>query len=426
MKLTFRSLVVLRTWRLRRALLALGAAVACTDYLKVTNPAIIAADEVDVVRDATTLSLSARQDFAVAAGWAAVWGSFLTWEAWPAESAIEQNDFGLRVVSDVSNQLNNVWNPVARSVASNERVIAALKGTPGEETNVNVGRSLVFSGYSFVVMAETFCRGVILGGPPLTPANVLDTAITRFTRAIAVAAASAGGTPSAGTEAYDLRTLALLGRARARLQLGRKGDAAVDAALVPSNWTYNIIYADNAAARARLSNQQFLSTVPRATIVVPPDWRTGDRRVPVIPPGTPGYNSFAQDGVTPFYTQGKFTAYNSPFRLASGLEAQYIVAEATGTAAMLAVINARRTANGLPVYSGATDDASVLTEFEEQRGREFYLEGKRLGDLQRNGAAVPHVPRPGQAYFKAGFVPVGNQSCLPLPRAEVVANPNFP
>ena len=93
---------------------------------------------------------------------------------------------------------------------------------------------------------------------------------------------------------------------------------------------------------------------------------------------------------------------------------------------MLSLIQSRRAANGQAAYSGATDDASVLTEFEEQRGREFYLEGKRLGDFRRNPSAVLHVPQPGQAYFKSGYSPVGNQTCFPLPLAETANNPNFP
>ena len=55
---------------------------------------------------------------------------------------------------------------------------------------------------------------------------------------------------------------------------------------------------------------------------------------------------------------------------------------------MLNLVAARRAANGQPSYSGPTDDSSVLTEFEEQRGREFYLEGKRLGDFRRKAVLL--------------------------------------
>ena len=35
------------------------------------------------------------------------------------------------------------------------------------------------------------------------------------------------------------------------------------------------------------------------------------------------------------------------------------------------------------------------------------------------------APVPGSTYFKAGFAPVGNQTCIPLPITETDNNPNF-
>ena len=61
----------------------------------------------------------------------------------------------------------------------------------------------------------------------------------------------------------------------------------------------------------------------------------------------------------------------------------------------------------------------------EQRGREFYLEVKRMGDFRRNPNNVRNVPQPGTTYFREGFSPIGNQVCWPLPLAETDNNPNF-
>jgi hypothetical protein len=278
-----------------------------------------------------------------------------------------------------------------------------------------------------LLMGEDFCQAVIMGGPPLTSQQILDSAITRLARAATAAQAAGVGPPARGTEAFDILNAALVGRARAELQLGRKREAASDAAAVADGWTYNLVYADNPAARNRLSNRQYQFTHDAPIIVVPPDWRSGDPRVSYATPGSvPGLPAVGQDGVVPFFAQTKYTSYAAPVRLASRLEADYIAAEGSGTNAMLALIATRRAANGQPPYAGPTDDASVLTEFEEQRGREFYLEGKRLGDFRRNPAAVLHVPSPGTAYFKSGFGAVGAQTCFPLPLAETANNPNFP
>jgi hypothetical protein len=61
----------------------------------------------------------------------------------------------------------------------------------------------------------------------------------------------------------------------------------------------------------------------------------------------------------------------------------------------------------------------------EQRGREFFFEGRRLGDWRRNPSNVLHVPATGSAYFKPGFAPIGNATCYPIPVQERDNNPNF-
>ncbi len=402
-------------------------AAGCADYLTVSTPNVVTAGAIDPLRDAATLSLSARENFNVTAGWMADFSSFMVWETWPAETLPEYSQFGQRLVVNTNGTLStSIWGNLSVSLASNEKVISILTGTPATANSIDLARSYLFSGYSLVLMGEDFCQGVITGGPPLTSTQVLDTALDRFTHAITIANAIG---PKPGAEAYDILNAALVGRARAELQLGLNTAAAADANSVPAGYVYNLIYVDNPvpASRTRVANRQWLQTHDRATIVVPPDWRTGDPRVPVLAPGSvAGLPATAVDGIVPFYAQGKYTGYASPWRLASKLEADYIAAEATGTAAMLAEIAVRRAANGQPAYTGPTDAASVLTEFEEQRGREFYLEGKRLGDLRRNGTAVLHVPATGQAYFKSGYSPVGAETCIPLPITETANNPNFP
>lgn len=398
-------------------------AAACNNFLTVDNPGVIAIDELDPVRDAPTLSLSARENFFNAAGRHAVFTSFLTWESWPADTPPEFTQFGVRAVIATNANMNGiVWAPLSIALVSNDKVVTVLRGTPGENASINVARSSLYGGYTLVLIAEAFCQVVINGGPPLTPVQAMDSAIARFTRAIDVAKAVVGVDAA---EASNLVNAGYVGRARAQLQAGRKPQAAADAALVAPGFVLNQLYADNPSARAALANFQFQLTNDRRTIVVPPAWRIGDPRIPVISPPATG-NPNAQDAVTPFFRQGKFTAYNAPQRLASRLEADYIGAEAGGAAPSLALIAARRAANGQPAYAGATDAGSVLAELMDQRTREFYLEGKRLGDFRRNGNAVPAVPAPGTPYFRPGASPVGNQTCLPLPLVETANNPNFP
>ena len=147
----------------------------------------------------------------------------------------------------------------------------------------------------------------------------------------------------------------------------------------------------------------------------------------VVPSGyAPQDANYATDRGVAYAIQQKYPDYGTPVRLASKLEADYIKAEAQGTAAQLAQVVARRAANGQPAYGGATDSNSVLTEFFTQRGLDFYLEGKRLGDFRRHPANIAGIPVPGSTYWKPGFAPVGTDTCYPLPITETDPNPNFP
>ena len=137
----------------------------------------------------------------------------------------------------------------------------------------------------------------------------------------------------------------------------------------------------------------------------------------------------AQDGRNRLYRQTKFPSFTAPIRIASGLEARYIAAEAQlkingSTAPALALIAERRLAGNQPAFTGTTA-AQVLAELMDQRARDFWLEAKHLGDILRNPTAAALVPPAGSVYYKAeygNFLPL---ACLPIPFAEKANNPNF-
>ncbi len=61
----------------------------------------------------------------------------------------------------------------------------------------------------------------------------------------------------------------------------------------------------------------------------------------------------------------------------------------------------------------------------DQRARDFWLEGKHLGDLQRNPDATPYIPVPGAPFYKPAYGDFGSATCVPLPLSETLNNPNF-
>ncbi|MGQ0647150.1 MAG: hypothetical protein ACT4P7_06235 [Gemmatimonadaceae bacterium] len=396
---------------------ALVASAGCTDFLSVDNPNVIDVSVVDPVRDASTLANAAQQNYAAALGWHIMYSSWFNGESIVAETFPTRNEFGRRDVAEANGSLNaDVWTNLSLAAASTKIVLDLTLPTP--TTNINYVRTNIWRAYSFVLMAESFCSGTVDSGPLLTTAAMLDSAVARFTTAITI------GTANGTADARALANAALVGRARAHLQAGRTAQAAADAAAVPAGFTFTLAYVDNLAQRNRLGNRMWQFTLDRGSIGVPTFLRINDPRVKFK---APGQHSLApQDPSTgAFFIQDKYPGFDAPIRVASRLEADYIAAEVAGTTAQLALIAARRTANGRPAYAGPTDAGSVLTELLWQKTLDFYLEGQRMGDFRRRPTSITGVPVPGQPYFKPGFPSIANGTCYPLPLAEKDNNPNL-
>jgi len=272
------------------------------------------------------------------------------------------------------------------------------------------------------LMAETMCSGVIQGGPELSDTQLLDTAVTNFTRAVAVGTA-------AGDAGTDIVNASNVGLARTYLELGDWTNASQTAALVPSGFVANVITSDNTSTRDQLANQFYNFTLIKQ-ILAPQRYRVGDPRIPVDSTSQPGTTENGLNNAA----QAKYTSYADPIRLASGLEARYIVAEAAlhgsgDTGPALALIAERRAAGGQSAYAGGTDTASVLAELLNQAARDFWLEGKKLGDLRRNPTvsltAVLTDPNGAPFYSASGGDTFGTNFCAPIPPEETNSNPNF-
>lgn len=393
----------------------------CSNYLSVKNPSVIDVDATDPVADAPVLASSAVQNFAAAYGWLIMYSGWFVGETDVSETFPTRNEYGRRAVDPTNGSHNtDVWFPLSQAVAASYLVLDLTLPTPA--ANIAYVRAQHSLAWSYLFMAEHFCTGTVRSGPELTTAQMLDSAVAYFTKTID------GGTAVNSTESKAFASAALVGRARAKLQAGQKAAALTDANAVPAGFTFNVAYFDDLSNRTRLGNRMWQFTADRGSNAIAPAFRVTDPRVKwrIAPSNLlPQDANYQVDRGVPYAIQDKYPGFAAPIRLASKTEADYIAAEAQGSAAMLTLIQSRRAANGLTPYAGATDDASVLAEFMDQRGREFYLEGKRLGDFRRAGAAVKNVPVPASTYWKPGFAPVGNQTCYPIPQVERDNNPNM-
>jgi hypothetical protein len=193
---------------------------------------------------------------------------------------------------------------------------------------------------------------------------------------------------------------------------------------VPAAFVYNVVNVDDASNRA-LGNLVYQYDIGGNLIVVPDAYRAlADPRVPWKDAAKK-----AQDAQLEYYQQLKFTGYATPIRIASGLEASYIVAEANlkngDPTAATALIAARRASAGQPAFTGS-GTAAILAELMNQRARDFWLEAKHLGDWNRNPTATPFVGASGTPFYKPAQGNFGTSVCLPVPTSETTANPNFP
>jgi hypothetical protein len=388
------------------ALIAATALGATACNMDVVNPSVIDASTFNPNTDGATLALSAQTNLFIAYQSVAQYGALISDELWSGAARLQTNRLGARVFASTDDINADFFAPLSLAVASNKNAIGALETGAGAATDLNLARSSMNLGFALELMAETMCAGVIQGGPQLSDAQLLD---------------------SSGA---SILNQSQVGLARAYLQRGNYTLAQQAAALVPAAFQANIVTSANASTQTTLGNAIYGSTVGNQ-LVAPKLYRIQDPRLPI--------DSTTRSGTTlsglPLVLQTKYTSYSSPIRLASGLEAQYISAEATlhgsnNTATAVTLINSRRTANGQTPYAGGVDSTSVIAELLNQRARDFWLEGKKLGDLRRN----PSVPLAsvltdpvGAPFYAPSKAPTfGGSFCTPIPPQETGANPNFP
>ena len=324
-----------------------------------------------------------------------------------------------------STQNPGVYTPLSTARATTDTAATYLeKWTDAEVANRFrlIAQSYAYAGYSLILLGESMCSAAINLGPEMTPAQLFAEARTRFDKAI-----------TAATAANDATTLNLarVGRARALLDLGGTSNlalAAADAALVPATFVVNT---SPDAVNTRRQNALFIniSTSSFSTVdtafrnVLVPGGTTQDPRVVVT-----DLNRNGTAGGSRIFLPAKAPTAATPMRIASYAEAQLIIAEnaaATGDlpAAVTAINNARTRTTGVPAYSlptGATA-TTVRSQIIEERRREFFVEGHRLGDIRRYG--LPFTPAAGATYQYGGVY--GTLTCFPLPDVERINNPSI-
>ena len=214
-------------------------------------------------------------------------------------------------------------------------------------------------------------------------------------------------------------------------------DAVPDASLVTEGF---IRYAETDESTNRRENRMFTRiNLGRDVTTIHTDYLNlmvdgvPDPRVPLTHVGLGA--SF--DNVTDMWHQDKYTDYDTFVPFSTWREAQLMIAEFSGGATAVAIINELRSNNAglaseldgsawpLPVYDGAgKTDAEIFADTWEERRRELFAQGTIVGDVLR--LDIPGVETDD---FDTGFNQRGNaygpHTCYPLPDFETEGNRNL-
>jgi hypothetical protein len=320
----------------------------------------------------------------------------------------------LGLLDPAVNETNDHWlfAQQARWVA--EDGVRRMRATSGEKFKASAlaAEALLYVGYSNRLLGENMCDAVIDAGPKQPRRVYFERAQAAFGEAATIAQAS-------GNE--NLLNAARAGRASVRIWLDDWNGAVSDAALVPASFVFQVKFdAANLDFYNRIfwanSNQPYrahsvVGTFYENYYKTTNDPRTPWKTNPLVPTGTVGN--------VPWLFQVKYDKRESPITLSSGREMRLIAAESMLRSGdwqgALSVINQVRAGLSVPAWT-ASSSTEAWVALKRERGIQLWLEGRRLGDLDRWLAAGT----PGAVEDMTG-----RNTCYPIGQTEIESNPNL-
>jgi hypothetical protein len=321
------------------------------------------------------------------------------------------------IVSDLFLNLHRARTSAEAAANALQRLTLLPDSEPG------IPEMLSLAGYTYLFFGESFCSGVpfsslsgdsLVFGEPQTTTQVFDTALARFDSALAH--------PGLEQDDGSVTNLALIGRARALLDLGQFDDAAAAVADVPTEFQY---VTEHAESPQRLQNAIWSYSVGFLWSVSDEEGGAGlpylsaaDPRVPYIDEEDVGL-----DGSTSQFTLTKYSGAGSSVIVADGIEARLIEAEAllhpSGFAGVTAALNVLRQGAGLDPLPNAGNRNEAIDQLFSERAFWMFATGHRLGDMRRlirQYGRAPDSVFPTGDYLKGGSY--GDDVNLPIPIEE--------
>ncbi len=364
-----------------------------------------------------------------------------------------------RIVKYDEGDADLMFSRISRARAQADSISGRLKDGLSENpsTDPNLAVTLAYAGYSYIVLADAMCEATVnVGSEIYQPADLYQFAVDRFNEALPIATAAGSAVLLNKRTAADLVSMINVGLSRAYLNLGQNAQAMAAAAKVPAGFYWWVEYNDTddrvydpleastkGANHAVGMHPHFLAGGPQnfgvqnleAFLTDPrvqhePSWSTGHNALTKLYKPKQGlmwseYNgqTFADGGTPEPYKRSTDIAMASYIE---AMENYYEAAGPTGTGPLgttLEFVNSRRAFGNQDPVSLSGD--ALMAELREQRGKDLFMGGYRLGDLRR------WMRLDGQDLFPTGLHPTegwgnyGTATCYPLPKEEYEGNPNI-
>jgi hypothetical protein len=408
-----------------RALLCAGLLAGCETLLDVEAPQLIEEETLQIAANAPVIVAGAVGDFECA------FGSYTSTMAIIGDELADGQ--GNAATWDLDRRTNNPANglyttagcggvggtytplSIARYAADNAvRLLETWTDAEVPNRQLLIARASAYAGYSLILLGEGMCSAAIDLGPELSKTQLFELAEARFSSAISIASGLSG------SSADSIETMALLGRARSKIDRNLRAAAAADAALVPNNFTMNVRFNEK---DGRVENRVYRTNGLGSGFTAAPTVR--DLTFAGVPdPRVPVTNTGRISNTQPLWIQTKYTNLNQPIPLASWREALLIRAEAAAYAGdgatAVGFINQLHARVNLPPFA-STDIEEIKAQVIEERRRELFLESHRFYDIFRFD--LPEIPAPGSPFYAGGSF--ASQKCLLLPDVERLNNPNL-
>ncbi|MQA91877.1 MAG: RagB/SusD family nutrient uptake outer membrane protein [Gemmatimonas sp.] len=299
------------------------------------------------------------------------------------------------------------WTPLqlsrAEAIDAYERIQSFPEGSVTEPEYL-MAKAKAYEGYSTLLLSEAFCGIVFDGDGVIQDRSVgFEAASNAFSDAIELAA------QASEADATEIASLARVGRARARLNLGDVPGVLEDIDNVPEGFVYYATYditPDRRQSQVEQLNGEWYT--------VHPTFRTlevegvPDPRVP-----TEQMDRLTQTGVE-WWEQRKYADSGTDIPFASWREAQLMRAEVEGGQTAVDVINQLRATYDLPEFH-STDEQAIMDMLYEERRRELFQQGTKMGDDLRTGRYTE---------WDTGITPLGrpfgDETCIPVPDIELL------